>query len=297
VESRDNVIGSDRYANAFDRSIPAVLEVDSGSTVTFETVGDVVARLAAGEPIEQIGFENLNPVTGPLYVRGAEPGDALRIRVLDIEIHRVWSIWLPQVGFLGGYAAGFQSLELPIEGDRIRIGEQLSVPLAPMIGCIGLAPATGSASTIRPLRRTGGNMDLREVSPGSTVWLPVEVPGALLSLGDVHAAMGNGEPTNMALEAVGAATVQVDVERASRLRSPRVRVGNETICVGMGESHLDAKQDAIVQSFELLTGEHGLEPFAAFAYASARVGLRFAGPSGTMVDGLQAVLAAVPDPG
>ena len=124
------------------------------------------------------------------------------------------------------------------------------------------------------------------MSPGAILWLPVQVDGGMLSMGDFHAAMGEGEPTFVGLEASGSATVRIDLESGSSLSSPRLRVGADTICVGMGETHLEAKQDAIDQAFELLIGDHGLEPFIAYAYASARVGLRLGGPAGTRIDGL-----------
>lgn len=285
-----HVVGSDRRVTAFDRTIPPVLEIEPGDTVTFETSDDAYARLAAGEPVESVGLAALNAVTGPVAVRGAAPGDALRIEVLAIRIDRAWSVWLPGFGALGRHTAAFQAMRTPVEGDRVRISDRVTVPLEPMIGCIGLAPAAGRGSTVGPVFTCGGNMDLRELSPGATLWLPVQVPGALLSMSDLHAAMGHGEPTAVSLEAAGAATLRVDVEEGRGLPFPRLRVGAETICIGVGSTFASAHQRALDQAYELLTGEHGLEPMTAYAYACARVGVRFGGPAGTMV------LAAVPDP-
>ena len=279
---------------AFDQGVPPAIEVSPGETVGFELKDDTWERLGAGAlPDELPGF---NPVAGPIFVRGARPGDALRIEILEITIQAAWAVWMPDFGPLGDRTSRMQVMQAPIEGDRIRLGGDLTVPVEPMIGCIGLAPAEGPASTVRPVYRTGGNLDLREMSPGATVWLPVAVEGALLSLGDLHAAMGAGEPTFVSLEASGLATVRVDVESRLQLLTPRLRVGAETICIGMGETHEDAKRDALDQAFVLLTESFGLEPFLAYAYASARVGLRLGGPAGTRVEGLQAVLAVVPDP-
>ena len=279
---------------AFDRDVPPVLEVDPGEELTFEVEDDTWERLAAGTaPDELPGF---NPVVGPVYVRGARPGNALRIEILAIQLRTAWASWMPGFGPLGDRTRSVQVMETPIEGQRIRLGAKLTVPLDPMIGCIGLAPARGIASTVRPVYRTGGNLDLREMSPGATVWLPVEVDGALLSLGDLHAAMGAAEPTFVSLEASGSATVRVDIEPELRISTPRLRVGTTTICVGMAETHADAKLDAIDQAFDLLTHTHGLDPFLAYSYACARVGVQLGGPAGTRVDGLQAVLASVPDP-
>jgi len=289
-----NVVSAEPRRFAFDASVAPVLEVEPGETARFELEDDSWTRLAAGTPPDEL--PGLNPVVGPVAVRGARPGDALRIEVVAVAPTRAWAAWMPGFGPLGDRTSEVVVEELAIEGDRVHLESGLTVPLEPMIGCIGVAPAHGTASTIRPVYRTGGNLDLRELSPGATLWLPVEVDGALLSLGDLHAAMGSGEPTFVSLEASGSATVRLDVERGSALRTPRLRLGAETICVGMGETHLEAKQDAIEQAFELLTGDLGLAPFAAYAYASARMALRLGGPAGTRVEGLQAVLAVVPDP-
>jgi amidase len=292
-----STVRGDQCAFAFDRSIPPVLEIDPGMCVRFETSDEVYERIAAGESPHVIGAERLNAVSGPVFVRGAQPGDALRIEVRAIEVIRAWSVWVPGLGLLGEMTSDVHVEQMPMEGQRIRIAERVTVPLAPMIGCIGLAPAAGAASTMAPLYRGGGNMDLRELSPGAVISIPVDVPGGLLSLGDLHAAMGQGEPTGVSIEAAGAAIVRIDVEHDSALRSPRLRVGNQTICIGLGTSHAHAQHDAALQAYELLTGEFGLLPFAAYAYASAALELRFAGPSGSMVNGQQrAALAVVPDP-
>ena len=290
-----HIVQSESRQFAFDHLIPPVLEVSPGSTVRFDTADDTWARLAAGATREDVE-PTLNPVIGPVAVSGAQPGDALRIEILAVELERAWAVWMPEFGPLGHRTERVRVAQTPKEGDRVRLSPDLTVPLEPMIGCIGLAPAAGKASTVRPVYRTGGNLDLRELSPGAILWLPVEVDGGLLSLGDLHAGMGQGEPTFVSIEATGSATVSVDIDRGRKLSSPRLRVGAETICVGMGETHADAKQDAIDQAFALLTDDLGLEPFLAYAYASARVGLRLGGPAGTRVEGLQAVLAVVPDP-
>lgn len=291
-----NIVSSEKRAFAFDPAIPPVLEIEPGSTVRFETSDNTWERLAAGASLEDIGTDKLNPVTGPVSVRGAQPGDALRVEVLEVELASVWSVWMPGFGPLGSRTSQVQVMQTPIEGGRVRISNELTVPLEPMIGCIGVAPVSGRGSTLRPIYRFGGNLDLRELSPDAIIWLPVHAPGGLLSLGDLHAAMGQGEPTFVSLEAAGSATVRIDLEPERHLPSPRLRVGSDTICVGLGPTHEEAKTNAIDQAFELLTKGHGLEPFVAYAYASARVGLRLGGPSGTLVDGLQSVLAVVPDP-
>ena len=209
--------------------------------------------------------------------------------MLDITVTRAWSVWLPGFGGLGGRTDELRVREIPLADGVARIGDGVTAPIEPMIGCIGVAPASGSGSTFGPACPWGGNMDLRELVPGVTLFLPVQVDGALLSMGDLHAAMGAAEATWVSLEAAGQATLRIGLERRRGLEMPRLRAGNETICVGMGESLESAHQAALDQAYELLTGELGLEPFDAYAYASARVGMRFGGPVSPMV------LAVVPD--
>lgn len=298
-----HVVSHEQSAAAFDPASPPVLEIEPGDTVRFETDDAVYRRLAAGEPLERIGAQNVNVVSGPVAVRGAEPGDTLRIEVLDIEIVRAWSVWIPRYGLLGDRTERVQAMQVPIEDGRLRLGGSLTVSLEPMIGCIGVAPATGRASTLRPCFTGGGNMDLRELSPGATLWLPVLTDGALLSVGDLHAAMGQGEPTSISLEAAGAATLRIDLERGRALRSPRLRVGSDMLCVGLGSTPHQASHSATDQAFDLLVSEHGLAPMEAYAYVCARVGLRYGGPAGANeaftagVPGFgEVMLAVVPDP-
>ena len=282
-------------ATTFDRSIEAVAEVTPGATVCFETDDSAYLRLADGETLEDIGVENLNAITGPVAIRGAERGDALRIDVLAIDISRVWAAWLPGFGTLGRRTSAVQIRPLTIDGEWIHLSDGIRVPLEPMIGCIGLAPATGQASTLKPTFPFGGNMDLRELSPGATLWLPVQVPGAMLSLGDLHGAMGHGEPAHVSLEAAGSATVRIDLEKGRTLAYPRLRAGTDTIFIGMDDrtraagGTSAAYQRAIDQVFDYLTRERSLDPFSAYAFISARVSTRFGGPAGSLV------LGVVPD--
>ena len=175
---RDALIRREHRTTTFDPTIPPVEEVGPGATVCFETDDSAYVRLAAGESLDDIGIENLNAVTGPVAIREAEVGDLLRIDVLTIEINRAWAAWLPGFGTLGYRTSTVQVKQLGIQGSWLCLDESIRVPLEPMIGCIGLAPASGQASTLKPTYPFGGNMDLRELSPGATLWLPVQVPGA-----------------------------------------------------------------------------------------------------------------------
>lgn len=282
-------LAKEQRAFAFDRSITPVLEIESGDTVTFET-GDVAyERLSKGETVEAIGLENFNAVTGPVFVRGAQPGDALKVEILDVQVTRAWSVWLPEFGGLGAKTTTVQVRQIPLPDGRAHISDQLSVPIRPMIGCIGVAPADGTGSTFMPAYPFGGNMDLREMEAGATLYLPVQVAGALLSLGDLHAAMGTAEPTWVSLEAAGSASLRISIEPGMSLKFPRLRVAGSTYCIGMADTLEKAHQVALDEAYDLLVNGWGLEPFDAYAYASASVDMRLGGPATSIA------MAVVPD--
>ncbi len=140
----EHALSRETYQVAFDPSVPPALEIDPGDTVTFETGSDAYERLAGGESVDAIGLPNFNRVTGPVAVRGASPGDALAIEVLDVQVRKAFSVWLPGFGGLGGRTDEQRVMETPLEDGRAVIGQNgVSVPIRPMIGCIGTAPDAG----------------------------------------------------------------------------------------------------------------------------------------------------------
>jgi amidase len=284
----DHTLPAETFQVSFDASIPPALRIDPGDTVTFQTSDVAYARLAAGESVEAIGLPNFNRVTGPVSVRGAAPGDALRIEVLDVQVRRAWSVWLPGFGGLGHRTDEERAMQTPLADGHAQIGAH-RVPLRPMIGCIGTAPAEGAGSTFMPAYAFGGNMDLREIEPGTTVYLPVNVAGGMLSMGDLHAAMGTAEPTWVSLEAAGQATLRIGLEPAMPLRFPRLRRDGETFFLGIAEDFAAAHALALDQVYDHLVDERGIDPFEAYALLSARCDMRLGGPAAAIV------MAVLPD--
>jgi amidase len=158
-----------------------------------------------------------------------------------------------------------------------------------MIGCVATAPAEGTGSTFMPAYPFGGNMDLREMEVGTTLYLPVQVEGGLLSVGDLHAAMGTQEPTWVSLEAAGSATLRVGLVKHMKLNYPRLYLNGATYFVGMAESFEQAHHIALDQAFEFLVNERGMDAFEAYAYISATTDMRLGGPATNIV------IAVVPD--
>ncbi|MDX2139565.1 MAG: acetamidase/formamidase family protein [Chloroflexota bacterium] len=283
-----HVLSKEQFTVAFDRTLPPVLTIEPGDTVTFQT-GDVAyERLYKGESVGDIGLENFNRVTGPVFVTGAEPGDALRVEVLDVQVTRAWSVWLPGFGGLGHRTTEARVMETPLRDGRAYIGKT-SVPIRPMIGCIGVAPAEGSGSTYMPAYPFGGNMDLREMEPGTTLYLPIMVPGALLSMGDLHAAMGTEEPTWVSLEAAGQATLRISLAKGMTIKYPRLHLNGATYLLGMAETYEAAHAIALDEAFDYLTQVRGMDDFEAYAFCSAAVDMRLGGPA------TRIVMAVIPD--
>jgi acetamidase/formamidase len=277
----DVILAKDQHSLDFRRDHAPAARVASGVVVRFETGDIAYERLSKGETVEQIWLETFNRVTGPVYVEGAAPGDALRVEILDIQIHRSWSVWLPGFGGLGAHTSKVVARQIPLVGGHARISDRIRVPIEPMIGCIGLAPAEGVGSTFVPAYHWGGNMDLREMSPGTVVDLPVEVEGGLLSIGDHHAAMGRGEPTWVSLESAGASTVRVSLVKGpgSATGAPPRRA---ILFVGMGDDLAAAHQHAVDRAWRGSSAS-GARPFEAYAYASARLEMRLGGPASPIV--------------
>ena len=286
-------ISQSKCQRSFGRANDPAAIIESGDEVTFETTDNAYQRLASGESPDEIPDEDYNVVTGPVAVVGAEPGDSLSIDILDIAIRRAWAIWLPDYGPLGEMTDRVQAQRLSIADGFVSLSDRLKVPLSPMIGCIGLAPATGTASTLEPAYPFGGNLDLRELSQGATLILPVQASNAWLSLGDLHAAMGTGEPAFISIEAAGEATVRVTLLKQMAMAGPRLLLAGRTLCVAVLDENGTLEQAARLatqQAFELLTTEFALTPFEAYSYLSARVDLRFGGPASSIV------IADVPHP-
>ncbi len=192
---------------AWDKSIPPIATIPSGEIVSFDLLdascGQIVAESTV-DAIRALDFSQVDQVNGPIYVEGAAPGDTLEVEFLDLQpADWGWTAIIPGFGLL---ADDFPEPALKIwrlVGGADGWGEfapGIRIPLAPFCGEIGLAPGmAGALSTIPPYRH-GGNMDTKHLTRGARLYLPVEAPGALYSMGDGHAAQGDGEVCGTAIE-------------------------------------------------------------------------------------------------
>jgi amidase len=207
-------ISRDRFTFEFAADLEPVLEVSPGEEVLFETLDSWAGRLTRPEDIHTLKPDphRANPAAGLVFIRGAEPGDTLATEILAITPHApVISKITGSGGVLSGEITAPHCRFLNIVDGWTTSGN-LWIPLRPMIGCLGTAPASGRLSTVDPGNH-GGNMDHNDIGEGARVHLPVGVRGGLFGLGDVHASMGDGEVSGAGLDCNADVRVRFDLRK------------------------------------------------------------------------------------
>lgn len=237
---------------------------ESGETVVFETRDCYDDTVTAGErPAGERKDSIENPATGPLFVEGAVPGDVLKVEILDIVL-RSWGVMRSSAAG-GVFYRDFEEAEARIfalEDGTVKFDEKLTLDLEPMIGVIGTAPAGDGIPTDTPDSH-GGNMDCRRIRKGSILYLPVFVEGALLSIGDLHALMGDGEVFICGLETGGEVTVKVTVLKNCHVLTPFLYDKGEVMTIQSDET-LDLAGDKAAKMMNCFVQEAaGLDQFSS----------------------------------
>jgi acetamidase/formamidase len=250
----------------FNAAIPAVLEVASGDELVIDTFSGGMSEVADPtlfRPEHRLIVDTVPQIlgphilTGPVHVSGAEPGETLEIRILDIELTTDWgwNIIRPLKGALPEDFPNLSRRVIPIDrqANVARLPWGVDIPLRPFFGIIGVAPppAYGLVSSVEP-REYGGNIDNKEFIPGTSLFLPVFVPGANLSVGDGHAVQGDGEVCLTALETCLKGRFQVIVHKQS-LNFPRAITPTHYIAMGMDVDLDDAAKQALRNMIKWLT--------------------------------------------
>lgn len=226
----------------WDNSNRPVLTVSPGESVAFETVDASGGQLGPDSTVDDVGvldFDKVNPVTGPVFIDGAEPGDALKVTIEAFKPSG-WG-WTANIPGFGLLADQFTEPALNIwkyDANTLApavYGPGGKVPLKPFCGTIGLAPAEAGLHSIVPPRRVGGNMDIRDLAVGTTLYLPIEVAGAVFSVGDTHACQGDGEVCGTAIESPMELSLSFDLVKQANLPFPRYET------TGPVTRHLDEK--------------------------------------------------------
>ncbi len=284
-------IHAEAHHFGWDRSIPPKVIVSPRSTVEIETLDSSAGQLSASSTLQDLinlDFARVNPVTGPIFVEGAQPGDALRIR-FD-EFHPSGWGWTANIPGFGLLTDQFPDAALHIwkynaanpTVSSFAAGGQ--VPLKPFVGTIGLAPAEEGLHSVVPPRRVGGNMDIRDMSAGTELLLPVEVEGALLSLGDTHAAQGDGEVCGTAIESPINVVINIDLVKGANLETPRFITNGPVsrhldtkgyqVTTGIGPDLMQAAKEAVSRMIDWLSTSHGISPVDAYMLCSVAGDLR-----------------------
>jgi acetamidase/formamidase len=271
--------------NTWDRDLPAVAVLAPGDEVTVETVEASGGQLHAGSTatdVATLDFGRVNPVTGPFRIEGARPGDALVIDVVDVSVGTWgWTACIPGFGLLADDFPDAHLRVSAIADGRAELLPGLSLPVVPMIGTIGVAPPEAGQHSMVPPRRWGGNLDIRHIGTGARLVLPVGVDGALLSLGDAHAAMGDGEVSGTGIETDATVRLRVDVRPGAAPKTPIVetdprthRTGAALATTGIGPDLMAAAVDATRTLIEEVTARTGLSPADAYLLASVAADLK-----------------------
>lgn len=267
--------------NKFSRAIPPVLRVPSGAVIEVETEEATDAQIGPGSTaadLANVAFDPIHPLTGPVYVEGAEPGDVLAVTLHEIEVGDwAWTAVFPGFGFLADeFDEPYLKTWRFASGDTVaEFSERIRIPLRPFAGVMGVAPPTDSMLSTIPPRANGGNMDNRHLVAGTTVYFPVFVEGALFSIGDTHAAQGDGEVSGTAIEAPMRIVYEVSVLKGGRRIAEPQYETDEYYAVTAFATDLDeAAKKATRYMIDYLVDAHGLSRYEAYALASLAADLK-----------------------
>ena len=266
-----------KYVYATAEPVARLKPGDTLDTNTLDCFGDAIKK--PGDTLSMAPGDN--PLTGPFFIEGAEPGDTLAVRILELEVNGDQGVGALGPGFGALNATNYTPMLNPALPEKIwfypidhathmatfqALDSKFSVkiPLHPFLGCIGVAPTGGEARSSIVPAEFGGNMDAPEASVGNTVYFPVNVKGGLLYLGDGHAAMGDGEVAGAAIEVPLRARVQVDVLKGHKIHWPRFENGQAIMAVGACRPVDDALRIAFTELVAWIHEDYGLSDLDAY---------------------------------
>ena len=280
----------DTQPHAFwDNSYPARIHVKSGDTVVFETLeasANQVTPTSADEAVANLSFDPIHPLTGPVHVEGAEPGDGLEVEIISIK-HKGWG-WnavIPGFGLLGEDFPNPYLHHYKLGRTNCEFRKDILIPYEPFCGVMGVAPReTGRLTTIPP-RENAGNIDIRHLTPGTRVTFPVLVPGALFSCGDCHSAQGDGEVNGTGIETPMTVRLRFHVLKGAntpelRFTTPpgkKLTVADEAgyfVTTAHGPDLFQDAQKSIRYMIDYLVSEHNMTREQAYCLCGAAVDLK-----------------------
>jgi len=280
----NHTLSAEPTHSRWNAALPPRLTIDSGDTVHFECQDSSGAQARPGMTVEQfqaIDRNRIHALTGPVAIHGAQPGDVLQIDVLEVQ-HTGWgwSSVIPGLGFLKERFAEPFLFHWQLEADTTRSLAPAIVPLRPFCGIMGVAPAEHGEFRTRPPGIFGGNMDVRELAAGATLYLPVQQPGALFSCGDAHAAQGDGEVCINGIECPANVTLCLYLYKHQKLAGPLIEsapadsTGPAWIVVESATDAIAAAKAATNRMVDLLTTTWAFDPIHAYLLCSVAMKLQ-----------------------
>jgi acetamidase/formamidase len=281
----EHTLSAEPTHSLWNRDLEPRLTVAAGDTVRFETLDASGGQVRRGSTVEDflaIDRGRIHALTGPVFVEGAEPGDVLEVEVLEVA-HRGWA-WTSVLAGLGLLDARFPEPYLfhwELEGEWTRSLAPAVVPLRPFCGVMGVARAAFGEFRTRPPGVFGGNLDVRELSAGARLYLPVLVPGGLFSCGDAHAAQGDGEVCINGMECPADVSLRFGLHKGRRLAGPLVESaarrgedGPGWMVVESAEDAMEAARGATSRMIDLLMETWGFTEMHAYLLCSVAMDLR-----------------------
>ena len=294
------------HTGFFDGTIPPVLTIESGDTVVMNSMMLMDGQLRCGMTLDelivtrqpyidrQVGPHTL---TGPIFVKGAEPGDVLEVRIkklvpADYGVNYHFPGRMNIGGLPEDFPAGqFKTLKLDVKNMKTTFAPGVVIPLKPFFGVMGVAPKPGGKKPAAAPDYYGGNMDNKELVAGTTLYLPVNVPGGLFSAGDAHATQGDGEVNITAIEtAMKEAVLQFIVRKDMKIERPMGETRTHWIAMGFHKDLNEAVKIALRDAIRFISQTKGLTPDDAYSLASLAVDLRVT----QIVDGNKGIHAMIP---
>jgi amidase len=260
----------DQVVWAFGPDMRPAIEIDPGETVTLETNDCFTGQIRTeSDLVTEIDFERVNSATGPIAVRGAEPGDSLIVELLEVRPDDTgFATLIPGMGQLIEQVRSPLTQVFRVEGDTIHMNDRISFPLRPMVGVVGVATESeevgnGYAGT------HGGNLDNHLHGPGARIYLPVRQPGGLFAIGDMHASMGDGEICFTGVEISGEVTIRVDLLKGKQGTWPVTELADRWVVHGTaGPDFMEALDRASEEAARFLVDQWGFSMEEAFIFLS-----------------------------
>lgn len=272
----------------WDRALSPAAEIQSGDELEFEVrdaSGGQLGPTSSKTALATLDFAKVNPVTGPVYVKGAVPGDTLEVEIRSLEMGDWgWTGIIPGFGLLADeYFEPWLQI-WSVDRDVARGIRGVGIPVRPFPGTIGVALAEAGTHSIVPPRLNGGNMDIRHLTRGVKLYLPVLVEGALFSVGDTHAAQGDGEVCGTAIEASATIALRFRLIKGVSIEGPRYDIPagaaapvdprGYRVTTGIADDLIEAARKATRNMIALLERDRGYSREEAYALASVAVDLR-----------------------